>query len=86
MAKVLIALHYSRRMAWDMIRESIQKVKSDEDLGRLPCARLSFVVRAAIAVFETNEYDEEIIYSDEELGGFTTILKWFTARWSIGSE
>jgi hypothetical protein len=84
--KALIALHYARRMAWDMVRESIQKVKSEEDLQRLPFARLSFAMRATIAIFETKQYDGDIDYTDAELQGFTKVLQWFAARWSVGGE
>jgi hypothetical protein len=85
-AKALIALRYSRQMAWDMVRESIEKVRSKEDVRKLPFARLSFIIRATIGVFETKRYGEAIECSDAELRGFTIILEWFAAKWSLGGK
>jgi hypothetical protein len=84
--KARMALHYSRRMAWDMVRESLQKVGSEEELAQVPFARLFFVMRAAVAVFETKKYGEEIQYGDTELRDFSKILEWFAARWSVGGK
>jgi len=73
-------------MAWDMVQESIQKVRMEEDLDRLPFARLSFAIRAAIAVFEMKDYGGEVECSDADLRGFSRVVELFAARWSVGGE
>ncbi|KAL5378531.1 hypothetical protein DPSP01_009113 [Paraphaeosphaeria sporulosa] len=85
-AKALMALQYSRRMAWDMVHVMIQKIKKEEDLPYLPFAGVCCVIRAAIAVLETKQYTNEDAPNAEEVHNFLVVLSWFARRWSVGGE
>jgi hypothetical protein len=84
--KTMLALHYSRRMAWEMVHVMIGKIESEDELPQLPFAGLCCVIRAAVAVIETKEYEEEFASSDMEFEKFNRILSWFAARWHVGGE
>lgn len=81
-----MALHYSRRMAWDMVQVMIRKIEREEELLFLPFAGVCCVIRAAIAVFETRMYADVDELSHEDISGFLRILTWFSGRWSIGGK
>ena len=57
--KARLALTYSRRMAWDMVKVAISKIENEEEVKRLPFAGLCCVLRAGMAVLETNGCVEE---------------------------
>lgn len=84
--KAHLALKYSRRMSWDMVRIAIQKIQSQEEIQRLPFAGLCCVLRAGIAVLETSEFMAEEVMEPEEIVEFMKIMDWFDVRWSIGRE
>jgi hypothetical protein len=84
--KVHLALKYSRRMVWDMVRVAIEKVQSEAEIAHLPFAGLCCVLRAGLAVVETKEFVNEDVVSNDEIQGFRQIIEWFAARWSIGSD
>lgn len=82
--KALMSLHYSRRMAWDMIRVMIEKIENEDDLPCLPFAGVCCVIRAAIAVLETGQDGNVDMPNGDEITGFLKILGWFARRWSVG--
>ncbi|KAF1980344.1 hypothetical protein BU23DRAFT_594590 [Bimuria novae-zelandiae CBS 107.79] len=84
--KALMALQYSRRMAWDMVHVMIEKIETEDDLPYLPFAGVCCVIRAGIAVFETSKYGSGDEPSNEEIHGFLTILEWFARQWSVGVQ
>jgi hypothetical protein len=84
--KVHLALKYSRRMAWDMVRVAIEKIQSEAEIPHLPFAGLCCVLRAGLAVMETKEFVNEDVVKHDEVCGFRQILEWFAARWGIGRE
>jgi hypothetical protein len=84
--KVHLALKYSRRMAWDMVRVAIQKIQTEAEIPHLPFAGLCCVLRAGLAVLETKEFVNEDVVGDDEVRGFRQILEWFARRWGIGAE
>ncbi|KAF2845694.1 hypothetical protein T440DRAFT_493260 [Plenodomus tracheiphilus IPT5] len=84
--KAHLALKYSRRMAWDMVRTAIQKIQFEAEIPHLPFAGLCCVLRAGVAVIETAEFMAEEVTEPEEIGEFLKILDWFSVRWSIGRE
>jgi hypothetical protein len=84
--KVHLALKYSRRMAWDMVRVAIQKIPSEAEIPYLPFAGLCCVLRAGLAVLETKDFVNEDVVEDGEVHGFKQILEWFARRWGIGGE
>lgn len=84
--KAHLALKYSRRMAWDMVRVAIQKVQFEGEIAHLPFAGLCCVLRAGLAVIETSEYMVEVVVEPGELGDFFKILDWFGTRWAIGRD
>jgi hypothetical protein len=84
--KVHLALKYSRRMAWDMVRVAIQKISNETEIPHLPFAGLCCVLRAGLAVLETKEFVNEDVIEDGEVHGFKQILEWFARRWGIGGE
>jgi hypothetical protein len=84
--KAHLALKYSRRMAWDMVRVAVQKIQSAAEIPHLPFAGLCCVLRAGLAVLETRTYVIEDVVEEEEVQGFKQILEWFADRWGIGSD
>lgn len=84
--KVNIALKYSRRMAWDMVRVAIQKIQLEAEIPYLPFAGLCAVLRAGLAVLETREFVDEDIINEVELRAFRNVLNWFAGRWNIGRQ
>jgi hypothetical protein len=84
--KAHLALKYSRRMAWDMVRVAIQKIQSAAEIPHLPFAGLCCVLRAGLAVLETRTYVNEDVVGEDEVQGFKQILEWFADRWGIGSD
>lgn len=84
-AKPLLALRISRRMAWDMVRVGIQVINSAAEIAELPFAGLCCVVRAGVVVLETRDYvDEEVLAGREEARAFRRLVEWFAARWGVG--
>ena len=79
-----MSLHYSRRMAWDMVRVMIEKIENEDDLPCLPFAGVCCVIRAAIAVLETGQDGNTDMPNEDEITGFLKILGWFSRRWSVG--
>ncbi|KAI8932949.1 hypothetical protein NX059_010418 [Plenodomus lindquistii] len=84
--KAHLALKYSRRMAWDMVRVAIRKIQFKEEIPHLPFAGLCCVLRAGLAVFETAEFMAEDVTEPGEIADFLKILDWFSTRWTIGRE
>jgi hypothetical protein len=84
--KAHLALKYSRRMAWDMVRVAISKIQSESEIPHLPFAGLCCVFRAGLAVLETSVFVDEDVVGGDDIQGFGTILGWFAGRWSIGRE
>lgn len=84
--KAILALKYSRRMAWDMVKVLNNKVENEEILSYLPFAGLCCVIRAAIAVLETTQHGDEGEITENDIINFLRVLGWFSTRWSIGSE
>jgi hypothetical protein len=84
--KAHLALKYSRRMAWDMVRVAIQKIQSGAEISHLPFAGLCCVFRAGLAVLETRTYVIEDVVGDDEVHSFRQLLEWFAGRWGIGSD
>lgn len=84
--KAHLALKFSRRMAWDMVRVAIQKIESEDEITHLPFAGLCSVLRAGIAVLETADYMADNITQPGEMEGFANILCWFSGRWTIGRD
>jgi hypothetical protein len=84
--KVYLALKYSRRMAWDMVRVAIQKMQFESEIPYLPFAGLCAVLRAGLAVLETRDFVDEEIIEEVELHEFKKILEWFGGRWDTGRE
>lgn len=83
-AKTHMALKASRRLSWDMVVVAIQKVKSEEEVALLPLAGIFCVLRAGVAVMETQKYVNEDVVKDEEIDGFVQLVKWFRNRWNLG--
>jgi hypothetical protein len=84
--KVHLALKYSRRMAWDMVRVAIEKIQSEAEIPHMPFAGLCCLLRAGLAVIETKEFVNEDVVTDDDVHGFRQILQWFAARWGIGTD
>lgn len=85
-AKVYLALQFSQRMAWDMVRVCIQILKSEQEIPNLPFGGICCVLRAGLAVLETREFIDADVIPEEELEGYMRVLKWFSSRWSVGVE
>jgi len=83
-AKTHLALRYSHRMAWDMVRIAVQKITRPEEIPLLPFAGLCCVFRAGLAVLETKVYVNEDVVGEDEIHSFRNILSWFAIRWSVG--
>jgi hypothetical protein len=90
--KAGLALTYSRRMAWDMVKVAIRKTER-EDVERLPFAGLCCVLRAGMAVVDTKwcldgdimtNVDDVVL--SEELEGFRRMVRWFGRRWGVGRK
>jgi hypothetical protein len=84
--KAELALSYSRRMTWDMVKVAVNKIESEEEVHRLPFAGLCCVLRAGIAVLETSGCVEEDIMLEEEMDGFQRIVGWFAGRYGVGRQ
>ena len=84
--KARLALTYSRRMAWDMVKVAISKIENEEEVKRLPFAGLCCVLRAGMAVLETNGCVEEDVVLNEEIDGFQRIVGWFAGRYGVGRQ
>jgi hypothetical protein len=82
--KAHLALKYSRRMAWDMVRVAIEKIETETEMSHLPFAGLCCVFRAGLAVLETKEFVNDDVVGEDEIEGFIQTLKWFAGRWGIG--
>jgi hypothetical protein len=86
--KVHLALKYARRMAWDMVRVAISKIDGEDGMERLPFAGLCCVIRAGLAVVETEQFfmgkDGEEVKGEVE--GFRRIVGSFKARWGAGGQ
>ncbi|KAH8731666.1 hypothetical protein GQ44DRAFT_604645 [Phaeosphaeriaceae sp. PMI808] len=83
-AKVQLALKYSRRMSWDMVRVAIEKISCEAEVPHLPFAGLCCVLRAGLVVLETRDYVNDDIVGEGDIQGFRKILEWFARRWGIG--
>lgn len=79
-----LTLAHSRRMAWDMVKAAIHKVRSEDDILSLSFAGLCCVLRAGLVVLDTAELVEKDEVKDIELDGFRRLLMWFSNNWSIG--
>ncbi|KAH7401223.1 hypothetical protein BKA66DRAFT_98299 [Pyrenochaeta sp. MPI-SDFR-AT-0127] len=84
--KAHLALKYSRRMAWDMVRVAIDKIENEAEIPNLPFAGLCAVLRAGLAVLETKEYVAEDVIENIELEGYLRIMRWFSGRWNVSSQ
>ncbi|KAF2864952.1 hypothetical protein BDV95DRAFT_613101 [Massariosphaeria phaeospora] len=82
--KTNLAFCYARRMAWDMVRVGIEKIDVETYIGQLPVAGLCCVLRAAVAVMETQEVAEAV--DPDELVGLERIMIAFKERWGVGEE
>ncbi|USP80133.1 uncharacterized protein yc1106_07407 [Curvularia clavata] len=88
--KAHLALSVSRRMAWDMVRVGMQRIGSEEEIAELPFAGLCCVVRAGLAVLETDKWVEERdgegrgVATSEEVRVFRRLVEWFGKRWGVG--
>ena len=69
-----------------MVRIAIQLVKGEEYIQRIPLAGLCSTMRAGLAVLETRGYVDEDVIEAGELEAYVKVLKWFSARWTIGTE
>ena len=63
-----------------------QLVKSEDSVSRMTLAGLSSMLRAGLAVLETNSYIDDDVIREGEVQGYLKILRWFAARWTIGNE
>jgi hypothetical protein len=81
-----MALKYSRRMSWDMVRSTLKKIQFEAEVPHLPFAGLCSVFRAGLVVLETREFVEENLVNADEVRSFKQVLQWFAGRWGIGHE
>lgn len=86
--KSMLALHYSRRMAWDMNVLLIEKLKAEPEISHLPFGGLCCVVRAAVAVAQSGkmlgaEYDK---IGGSDVAPILPSLGKFSERWKVGSK
>ncbi|KAF2624995.1 hypothetical protein BU25DRAFT_398166 [Macroventuria anomochaeta] len=84
--KASLALKYSRVMVWDMVKVVINKIRSEEEVARLPFAGLCCVLRAGMAVLETTALNVYDVMSREEVDGFQRIVSWFAKQWGVGRQ
>jgi hypothetical protein len=84
--KARMALKYSRRMSWDMVRSTLKKIRHEAEVPHLPFAGLCSVFRAGLVVLETREFVDENLVDAAEVCSFKHVLEWFAGRWGIGHE
>lgn len=73
-------------MSWEMVRMSTQLVKSEDSVSWMTLAGLCSMLRAGLAVLETNRYIDDDVIREGEVQAYLKILRWFAARWTIGNE
>ncbi len=73
-------------MAWDTVRVTISIVTAESTFMRLTFAGLCGVMRSGLAVLETGKYVDVDVVAPGEVEGYVQILRWFAARWTIGTE
>lgn len=73
-------------MSWEMVRMSIQLIKCEDSVSRMTLAGLCSMLRAGLAVLETNNYTDDDVIKEGEVQAYLKILRWFAARWTIGNE
>jgi hypothetical protein len=84
--KADLALRYGRRMAWDMVKNALDKVESEEEVAKLPFAALCCVLRAGITVLETAWLCGEFRVDIKEIERLQRVVGWFGKRWGAGRE
>ncbi|KAF2821657.1 hypothetical protein CC86DRAFT_448667 [Ophiobolus disseminans] len=84
--KALVALRFSRSMAWETVRTAIQLVESEESVSRTTFAGLCSVLRAGLAVLETAVFVDDKVIHPGEAEAYVRMLTWFSGRWTIGKE
>jgi len=82
----MVALRFSRNMAWEMVRTMIRLVRSEAHILRITLAGLCSVLRAGLAVLETKKYISDEVAREGEVEAYLRILTWFSNRWTIGKE
>jgi hypothetical protein len=86
LSKARMALKYSRRMSWDMVRSTLKRIRDEAEMPHLPFAGLCSVFRAGLVVLETREFVNENLVNADEVRSFKQVLQWFAGRWGIGHE